>query len=250
MRSCPPASTATVPVSIDRAMGGRVDAARQPRHRDETGLAEFARDLAGEFRAGRRSVARADDRRPSACSRTSSIAAHRDQRRRIVDHPQARRIIRLAERDEDARPSAARFRVRARLLATEQMRPGACAPPRRASAGRALDRGARAAIMIDQRAKGARSDILAADETQPIEPLAVGEFHTVGGLRACHGFTADCPILVSVPASRRAILARCMMKTSRRQDEEQLGFGRLSERPQGWRAWRRRRAVRTATNSG
>jgi hypothetical protein len=44
--------------------------------------------------------------------------------------------------------------------------------------------------MIDQSAKGARADILAANETQPIESLGVGQLYAAarGG---CHGFTAD-----------------------------------------------------------
>ena len=105
----------------------------------------------------------------------------------------------------------------------------AAAPRQR---GQGLDRSTCATVVIDQGAKGARSDILASDETQPIEPLAVGEFHTVSRLGACHGFTADCPILDSVPAIRRAMLARCMMKTSRASTKNSLACGRLAERPQ------------------
>ena len=43
------------------AVRGGIDAARQPRHRAETGIAEVARQPFGEFDAGSRSVARADD---------------------------------------------------------------------------------------------------------------------------------------------------------------------------------------------
>jgi len=46
------------------------------------------------------------------------------------------------------------------------------APPRRASDGSACS-AARAAEMIDQRAKGARADIGTADQAQPIDPLLV-----------------------------------------------------------------------------
>src|SRR5262249_54920300 len=37
--------------------------------------------------------------------------------------------------------------------------------------------GGGAAVMIDERAEGARADVVAADEAQPIEPLLVGEPH-------------------------------------------------------------------------
>jgi hypothetical protein len=39
--------------------------------------------------------------------------------------------------------------------------------------------GARAAVVIDQRAEGAWADVVAADEAQPIEPLLVGEPHAL-----------------------------------------------------------------------
>jgi hypothetical protein len=45
------------------AMRCLIDAARQPRGNDETGLAKIARQLAGEFEPGAGCVARADDGR-------------------------------------------------------------------------------------------------------------------------------------------------------------------------------------------
>ena len=44
-----------------RAMRRRVDAAREARHDHKTGFAEFAREPFGEFHAGRRRIARADN---------------------------------------------------------------------------------------------------------------------------------------------------------------------------------------------
>ena len=81
------------------AMRGGIDAARQPRHRAETGRAEVARQPFGEFDAGGRGIARADDG-DQRLRQNVELAAHRQQRRRVVDHLQPRRIIRLAERDE------------------------------------------------------------------------------------------------------------------------------------------------------
>ena len=60
----------------------------------------------------------------------------------------------------------------------------------------------------------ARPDILAANETQPVEPLFIGQRDTVGLTGDVHGLAPDFPIFGSVPAMSRAILARCMMKTS------------------------------------
>ena len=115
------------------AMSGGIDAARQPRYGAEAGRAQVARQPLGEFDAGRRG-ARADDgdQRPR---QHGELAAYREQGRRVVDHLQARRIIRLAERDE---VDTARAAFNSACAAScEQMRAGADAPPRRASAGRA-----------------------------------------------------------------------------------------------------------------
>ena len=68
------------------AMRCGIDAACEPRDDNEFGLAEFVRDLAGEFRASRGRVARTDD-----CNHRQfqgvDPATHRNQRRSIVDHP-------------------------------------------------------------------------------------------------------------------------------------------------------------------
>jgi hypothetical protein len=42
--------------------------------------------------------------------------------------------------------------------------------------GKRRKRGARAAVMIDERAEGPRADVVAADQAQPIEPLLVVDF--------------------------------------------------------------------------
>jgi hypothetical protein len=59
-------------------------------------------------------------------------------------------------------------------VSREQMRAGFAAPPRRQLRQR-VQRSARPAAMIDQAAKGARTDIVAANEPQPVEPLLVGQ---------------------------------------------------------------------------
>ena len=79
-----------------RAMRGGIDAARETRDDDEAGVAEIARQPLGEPHAGRRGIARADDRDHRQGERRG-VAAHRKQRRRVVDHLQAQRIVRLAD---------------------------------------------------------------------------------------------------------------------------------------------------------
>ncbi len=80
-------------------MRGGIDPARQARGDDKTGLAQFARQPFGEFHPHGRGVARADDRNHGRREHIG-IAAHRQQRRRIIDALQPRRIFRLAQRHE------------------------------------------------------------------------------------------------------------------------------------------------------
>ena len=86
--------------AFDRgAMRGLIDAARQARDDDEAGLAEIARQLAGEFQPGAGGVARADDRDHRPHQRVGR-AAHAEQGRRIVERRQPRRIGGFARRDQ------------------------------------------------------------------------------------------------------------------------------------------------------
>ena len=68
-------------------MRGGVDAASKAGCYRKTGFAEFARNLLREFQSGSRRIARADDR-DHRLRQNGRLAAHRDQRRRIVDHLQ------------------------------------------------------------------------------------------------------------------------------------------------------------------
>ncbi len=153
------------------AMGGSVDAARQPRHRAETGRTQVARQALGEFDAGRRGVARADDghQRLRECGK---FAAHRQQGRRVVDHLQALWIVRLAEPDQFDAARARGFQFGFGVLTRTDARRA-----RRATAAgerrQSVKRGARAAIVINQIAERSGPDILGANKAQPIEPLLV-----------------------------------------------------------------------------
>ena len=163
------------------AMSGGIDAARQPRYGAEAGRAQVARQPLGKFDAGRRSVARADDgdQRPR---QHGELAAYREQGRRVGDHLQARRIIRLAERDEVDAARARRLQFGLRLLVRTDARRRRCAAAAGES-GQGAKRGARAAIMIDQVAEGARADIVGPDEAQPVEPLLFAQSHSLAQRR-------------------------------------------------------------------
>jgi hypothetical protein len=90
---------------------------------------------------------------------------------RIVDHLQPRRIVRFTERDQEGAKLLGGGNLSLCFLARIDVR---C--PRAAAAGKRrqrLEGGARPAKMIDQGAKRPRADVLAADQSKPIEPLFV-----------------------------------------------------------------------------
>ena len=62
----------------------------------QAGIAEFARETFGEFQARRGGIARADDGDHRA-RQSTAIAAHREERRRVVDRGQARADSGFAE---------------------------------------------------------------------------------------------------------------------------------------------------------
>jgi hypothetical protein len=77
-----------------------------------------------------------------AAHQHGELAAHREQWRRIIDHLQARRIIRLAERDEfdAARPCRLQFGLRILARTDARRRRGTTAAGERRQGGK---RGAR-----------------------------------------------------------------------------------------------------------
>ena len=147
-----------------------IDAARQARGNDKTGLAKIMRQLAGNFQARARSIAGTDDRdhRPH---QHFDRAAHAEQGRHASPAGQPRRINRLTQAQPDRRPSLLLAASSAPCVVLAADTPGTrgAAAPRQI--GQALQRGARAAEMIDQRAEGARSDIVGPDQPQPVDPL-------------------------------------------------------------------------------
>ena len=98
-----------------RRVGGGVDAAGEAGGDRVVGVAKAGRDLGGEFPSRHRGVARADDGdgRPSEAGR---VATHGNQRRRVGDVAERRRIVALAHRHQSRRLAGRARRVRVRRL--------------------------------------------------------------------------------------------------------------------------------------
>jgi hypothetical protein len=147
-------------------------AASMPRARPET----MTKPAAPRSRASRSAK-----RRPAAealRAPTTATAAHGQERRGVVDHLQPARIFRLSERDESDAERLRRLELALAVVAG--MDAGGAA--RAAAAGKTGERRQRragAAVMVDQRAEGARADIVAADEAKPIEPLLLAQPHAL-----------------------------------------------------------------------
>ena len=104
-------------------------------------------------------------------ARHSGIAADRNQGRRVVDHLQPARIVRLAERDQRNPRFAASLDLTFSLFAGANLRRAGAAAA--CQCRQRFKRRACSAEMVEQRTKGARADILTADESQPVQPLFI-----------------------------------------------------------------------------
>src|SRR5262245_43971014 len=161
-------------------------AASMPRARPETTAkpaAPRSRQPLGETQARGRGIARADDRDRRQMQH-GGLAAHGKKRRGVVDHLQPGRIIGLPERHEGDAEGLRRLELPLGVLPGMDAGGAACT----AAAGEIRQRRQRragAAVVVDQRAEGARTDIVAADEAKPIEPLLLAQPHAV--LLFAHG---------------------------------------------------------------
>ena len=226
-------------------MGALVDPAREAGDDDIARLAEAAREPVGESKAGGRSVARADDGDRTAAARLPRGRATRAAaaRRRYAA---ARADIPARKGDEaDAEP-ASESSISRSISSTPATRIGRPAPPRRARSGSA----ASAAAAPPQRSSSARKvrgpTFSLADQPQPIETLVVAEPRSTSRAAMVHPFL---PILVSVPASRRAMLALWRIHSSAASAREDDRRRRVAQRQRGERrrdARRQRRRRRIA----
>ena len=155
-----------------RAMGGGVDAAREAGDDGEARGAEIARQLLGETQARGRGIARADDRDRRQMQH-GGLAAHGQKRRSVVDHLQPGRIVGLPQRHEGHAEGFRRLELTLGVLAGVDAG-GTARAAAAGEIGQRRQRRACAAIVVDQRAEGARADIVAADEAKPIELLLDG----------------------------------------------------------------------------
>lgn len=152
-------------------MRGGIDPARKSGDHDQPGFAEIAREAFGNRHPGGGCVTRSDhgDRR---FGEHCEPAAHGEERRSIVGRLQAARVFGFAERDEvDA--EAARGEKLALGFVRGRDADRAHRPAAAGEIGDCIERRARPAIVVEQRAEGARPDILAADQAQPVEPLLI-----------------------------------------------------------------------------
>src|ERR1700676_3822020 len=125
-----------------------IDAARQPRGNDKTGLAEIPRERAGKFETGAGGVARTDHRDHRPHQRIKR-AADAEQRRRIVERGEPWRITGFARREKaHTKPLACGKLIARVFLAANPSR--TISPATTREIRQPLQRGARAAEMMDQ----------------------------------------------------------------------------------------------------
>jgi hypothetical protein len=195
-------------------MRGKINAAGNARDNDDARAAEAARQPIGEGKPRRRGIAGADDR-DGRLGQRLPLPAHGDQRRRGVDGAQRGGIVRLPDRDEAhadcGRSCHLLFGFRARGYLD-------CAPGHIASDqfGKRLKRRAGAAEAVQQSAKRPRSDVFAADQLQPVEPLFVGEARAGGHCSASVSASAPSRYLPRLiprpPVPRGAPLTRAVRR--------------------------------------
>jgi hypothetical protein len=155
-------------------VGAGINAARQARNDRKAGLAKLAREPLGEAHAAGRGIAGADDGNHGQLQHRH-IALHGEERRRVADHRQPLRISGLAHGEQ---AHAERFHGSELTLGVfawmNARRAGGTAAS--GKIGQRLECGARTAVMIEEGAERARTDVVAANETQPIELGLVREF--------------------------------------------------------------------------
>jgi hypothetical protein len=106
-------------------------------------------------------------------ARTEDSPTNANQRRRVVDHPKPGRIGGLAEGDQRNTELLRRCDLALCSLARTDAG-GRCRSAPSGQFGKRLEGGSGAAAMIEQGTECARTDVVAADQPQPIEPLLVG----------------------------------------------------------------------------
>ena len=163
-------------------MGRRVDAARHARYHHQPGAAELGADPAGEAASRGGGVAGADHGHAPP-GHQMGMTDHLDDRRRIGDRRQRAGVIGLAPADQPRAGIGERGEfLLCRRAWHDADRPLAAAAPRQFR--RRLERRRRAVEMPKQLEERGGPDVFAADQTQPVEPLGIGEQSRFVGHRA------------------------------------------------------------------
>lgn len=183
-----------------------VDAARQTGDDCVAVAAKVRRQHARHLDAGQRCIARADDGDPRQ-SEDGGIAFDRQQRRRMVHVAQERRIVRFTDADKACASLSGCLQF-GLGFGNRRDAGNTVGAARNHQFRQHFQRYLGRTEAVDQVAKRGGADILGADQPQPAEPLPVAEARPGG--RLAHPLA---PILPSVPASRREMFSRCLMKT-------------------------------------
>ena len=189
-------------------MGGRVDAARQAGD-DRVALAPESRGQhARHLDPGQRGVARADDR-DRRQREDGRLALHREHRRRVLHAPEQRRIVGLADADEARAERVARFEFRLRF-GDRRDADGAPDAARRSPAPGSISSAASAEpkrLIRSRKVAGPTFGVrMRRSQASRCRSLRRG--------RRRASLSPSAPMRVSVPESRREMLARCLTKTT------------------------------------
>ena len=162
-------------------MGTGIDAAGQSRDHHEASLSQVGGKPFGETPSVQRGVAGADhgDGGPR---QQMTLAHDADQRRRVLNVNQIRRIARLDLGNENGADRLLSFHLALRRRQRAD-RHGLAPSAAARQIGQGLERRRRRTEAFDQPVKSDGSDVLATDEPQPVQPLGGGK----GSGRSVHG---------------------------------------------------------------
>ena len=200
--SSPPAMAAMVrPLRMRAAMGGGVDAAREAGDDGEACSASSAASCSAK-RMPLAEALRAPTTADGAGAEERDVAQHGDGGRGVGQFREERRVVCIFQKDE----SAAEFVAAPPFRSASASRVGwgsvSARPPARASSGRAAKARSAGRETRQQAPIGDGADAFGADQPQAVES------------RSWCVSMPFLPMRGSVPARRRAILARCFQKTS------------------------------------
>jgi hypothetical protein len=154
-------------------MRGGIDAARQAGRDNVSRFAKRTSKTLREFDAGCRRIPRSHYADHGTRKR-SELTTHADQWWRIVDGTQARGVVGLADCDHDDPLPACELEFSFGIVTRTNPSGRLCAAAAH-QRGQRFERSTRATAVVDQGPEGARSDVFAVNQAEPVEPLLVGQ---------------------------------------------------------------------------